>query len=187
MKIDVSKIPGYAEMTPDDKLKALESFEYDDGADVIAKLKESVSKANSQAAEWKNKHNALLTEEEKAKIKRDEEFEQMKVELEEVKKEKAVSDYTAKYVSLGYSSELAQSTAKALVSGDVVTILANQATFNKELQSKIEADLMKKTPRPKTGTDADVTQEEFDKMSYADRAKLFAENKELYEKLNGGN
>ena len=186
MKIDVTKITGYAEMSAEEKIKALESYEYDDYSDTVAKLKESVSKANSQAAEWKQKHNALLSEEEKAKLERAEEFERMKSELEQVKKDKAISDYTAKYVSLGYTPELAASTANALVAGDVVTILANQATYNQELKSKIEADLMKKTPRPKTGTESEITQDAFDKMTYSERAKLYAENKELYEQLNGG-
>ena len=35
-KIDTSKIPGYAEMSAEDKLKALEAFEYDDNAAEVA-------------------------------------------------------------------------------------------------------------------------------------------------------
>ena len=59
-KIDTSKITGYAEMSAEDKLKALEAFEYEDNAAELEKQKAAVSKANSEAAEWKRKHNALL-------------------------------------------------------------------------------------------------------------------------------
>lgn len=55
-KIDTSKITGYAEMSAEDKLKALEAFEYEDNAAELEKQKAAVSKANSEAAEWKRKH-----------------------------------------------------------------------------------------------------------------------------------
>ena len=66
-KIDVSKIEGYDTMTPEEKLAALESFEYEDNATELERYKNAVTKANSEAADWKKKHNALLTAEDKAK------------------------------------------------------------------------------------------------------------------------
>lgn len=57
-KIDTSKIEGYAEMTPEQKLAALEGFEYEDNSAELEKQKNALSKANSEAAEWKRKHNA---------------------------------------------------------------------------------------------------------------------------------
>ena len=66
-KIDTSKIEGYANMTPEQKLAALEGFEYEDNSAELEKQKNALSKANSEAAEWKRKHNALLSEEEKKK------------------------------------------------------------------------------------------------------------------------
>ena len=62
-KIDTSKIEGYADMTPEQKLAALEGYEYEDNAAELEKQKNALSKANSEAAEWKHKHNALLSEE----------------------------------------------------------------------------------------------------------------------------
>ena len=66
-KIDTSRIAGYADMSLEDKLKALEAFEYNDNASELEKQKAAVSKANSEAAEWKRKHNALLSEDEQKK------------------------------------------------------------------------------------------------------------------------
>ena len=37
------------------------------------------------------------------------------------------------------------------------------------------------------GRSGGVTKEQFDKMGYSERAKLFTENKELYDQLAGGN
>lgn len=51
MKIDTSKIEGYAEMTPEQKLAALEGFEYEDHAAELEKQKAAVSKANSDAGQ----------------------------------------------------------------------------------------------------------------------------------------
>ena len=52
-KIDTSKIEGYADMSAEDKLKALEAFEYEDNAAELERQKNALSKANSEAAEWK--------------------------------------------------------------------------------------------------------------------------------------
>ena len=57
MKIDTSTINGYAEMSAADKLKALEAYEFeapaqkDDGE--VTRLKAALSKANSEASDWK--------------------------------------------------------------------------------------------------------------------------------------
>ena len=50
-KIDTSKIEGYADMTPEQKLAALEGYEYEDNAAELEKQKNALSKANSEAAE----------------------------------------------------------------------------------------------------------------------------------------
>lgn len=183
-KIDVTAIAGYEEMSAEDKIKALESFEYDDGANTIKKLKDSVSNANSQAAEWKKKHNALLSEEEQAKQSRDEEFNAMKEKLEALEKEKTVAEYSAKFTALGYDSELATATAKAFADGDMNTVFANQKKFTDMYEQKIKASLLKDTPTPKIGeSKKTVTKEDFSKMSYAEVVALKRENPELYNQL----
>lgn len=58
VKIDVSKIEGYAEMTAEQKLAVLESYEYNDYSGEVERYKNAASKANSEAAEWKKKHNS---------------------------------------------------------------------------------------------------------------------------------
>lgn len=189
-KIDISKIEGYAEMSVEDKLKILESFEYEDNASELERLKNANSKANSEAAEWKRKHNALLDEDEKKKQADSEALEQMKKELDELRKEKKVSDYKSKYLAQGYDEKLAAETAAALADGDMDKVFANGEKFKSEMEKKIKADILKGTPKPdmNNGDGKSITKEQFEKMEYSDRLKLYNENKALYdEMMNGGN
>lgn len=151
-KIDTSKIEGYAEMTHEQKLAALEGFEYEDNSAELEKQKNALSKANSEAAEWKRKHNALLSEEEKKKQEDADKLAQMEQELADLRKGKTVADYKAKFVSQGYDEALAEDTAKALADGDSAKVFANQSKFLEEYAKKVKADAIKKTPKPGAGS-----------------------------------
>ena len=54
---------------------------------------------------------------------------------------------------MGYDENLADSTAIAMVDGDMDTVMKNQATFNESREKAIRAEQMKKTPRPAAGSD----------------------------------
>ena len=151
-KIDTSKIEGYADMSAEDKLKALEAFEYEDNAAELERQKNALSKANSEAAEWKRKHNALLSEEEKKKQEDADKLTQMEQELEELRKGKTISEYKAKFVAQGYDEALAEDTAKALADGDSAKVFANQGKFLEDYAKKVKADAIKKTPEPSGGS-----------------------------------
>lgn len=151
-KIDTSKIEGYADMSAEDKLKALEAFEYEDNAAELERQKNALSKANSEAAEWKRKHNALLSEEEKKKQEDADKLTQMEQELAELRKGKTISEYKAKFVAQGYDEALAEDTAKALADGDSAKVFANQGKFLEDYAKKVKADAIKKTPKPSGGS-----------------------------------
>ena len=147
-KIDTSKIPGYAEMSAEDKLQALEAFEYEDNAAELEKQKAAVSKANSEAAEWKRKHNALLTEEERKKQEDAESLSKMQKELDELRKDKTVSEFKAKLIAQGYDETLAADTALAMADGDTAKVFAKQSKFLEDYAKKVKADAMKRPPSP---------------------------------------
>ena len=150
-KIDTSKIEGYADMSAEDKLKALEAFEYEDNAAELERQKNALSKANSEAAEWKRKHNALLSEDEKKKQEDADKLAQMEKELSELRKGKTVSEYKAKFIAQGYDEALAEDTAKAMADGDSAKVFANQSKFLEDYAKKVKADALKKTPKPTPG------------------------------------
>lgn len=150
-KIDTSKIKGYAEMSLDDKLKALEAFEYEDNAAELEKQKAAVSKANSEAAAWKKKHNELLSEDEQQKQQQAEDIAAMQKELDELRRDKTVSQFTAKFIAQGYDEKLAADTAKAMADGDTDKVFANQQTFLEAYAKQVKASAIQGTPKPAAG------------------------------------
>lgn len=166
MKIDTTTIEGYADMTAEQKLAALEAFEYEDNSAEIERLKNANSKANSEAAEWKRKHNALLDDDAKKKQAEEDAKNAFTAELETVKaenkaliKEIKTSKYTAKYLSLGYDEKLAADSASAmsaLSDEEAAKIFSNMEKHNAALEAKIKADLMDNTPKPNGGAGGNV-------------------------------
>lgn len=153
-KIDTSKIEGYSTMTPEQKIAALEALEYEDHAAELERYKSAVSKANSEAAEWKRKHNDLLSEEDRKKQERDEEFNSMKEELEQLKKDKLIASHKAEFLALGYDDALATETAQAMADGDAAKVFANQKRFLESHDKAYKAQLMGDTYTPPAGNPA---------------------------------
>ena len=104
-KIDITKIEGYDKMTPEEKLAALEAFEYEDNFSELEKYKNAASKANSEAAEWRKKHNALLSEEEQKKQANEEELTTLRAKVEAMEKEKLIAGHKAQFLAIGYDED----------------------------------------------------------------------------------
>lgn len=155
-KIDITKIEGYEAMSPEEKIAALEAFEYDDGASVIERQKQAISSANADASNWKKKYKELLSDDDRKKQESTEELEQLRAEVTTLKQEKTQSEYVSKLLAQGYSETLAADTAKAMIEGDTTKVFANQQAFLVEYEKKVKADALKSTPRPPAG-DGSVT------------------------------
>ena len=182
-------IEGYADMTAEQKLAALEALDQPENKPdpETNKLKTQLSKANTEAAELKRKLQERMTEEEKRKQQEEEERQKMAEELETLRKEKTVASYKASYLSMGYDEATAEDTAKAMADGDMTKVFANQKAFQEAHDKAVLAGAVKTTPTPPAGTPGSdtVTAEQFAKMGYTERAKLRSENPDLYETLMG--
>ena len=88
----------------------------------VDKLKAALSRANSQAAEYKRQLREKQTETERAEAERAEQDKAMREELETLRKEKRVSDYTGKCLALNMDADLAGKTANALADGDMESV-----------------------------------------------------------------
>lgn len=166
MKIDTALIEGYAEMSAEEKLEALENYEYEDNAEQISKLKRQLSKANTEAAEYKRKQREAMDEDERAKQEREEELNTLREENKALKKEKDVSTYTSKYLALGYDKDLAKETAEAYVEGDTDKVFENQQKFLTSHDKAYKAELMQgkgSTPPAGEGTTS-ITKDEILKI-----------------------
>lgn len=183
-KIDISKIEGYDKMTPEEKLAALEGFEYEDNSAELERTKNALSKSNSEAAEWRKKHNALLSEEEKKKQEDAENLAQMQKELEALRKDKTVSEYTASLIAQGYAEALAKETATAMADGDTAKVFANQAKFIAEHDKALKAELLKGTPKPAGGEGGKgMTLDKLRTLSDEDYNKFATENPDEFAAL----
>lgn len=185
-KIDVTKIEGYDTMSAEDKLKALESYEFETDYSGYVK-KDAFDKTSSELAELKRKEKERLSEDERLKAEREEEFNAMREKLEALENEKKLSELKAEYIGLGYDNELAESTAKAYLKGDMKAVFKNQKTYQEQLVNSAKQSSLQGTPRPNAQNDGEkvITKEQFNKMSLKERVDLYNENKELYETLKG--
>lgn len=155
-KFDTSTIPGYAEMTPEQKVAALEAADLPkpDLSGFVPKA--TFDKTASEAAEWKRKHNALLSEDEQKKAAAAEHVAELEAKVEELTKTNTINTYKASYLTMGYPEELAVSTAEAMANGDMTKVFANMQEFQTIQKKTLEADLLKGMARPKTGTEPSV-------------------------------
>ena len=151
----------------------------------IKKLKEALSKSNSENADWKRKYNSKLTEEEQTKALQEE-------------RDAYTKSLEQKVARIELTAELSKSIDNEKVLNDVVNHLVDgnhldaMKTINSFIETKIanaikehDAELLKSNPvPPPTNTvTGGITKEQFDNMTVTERSKLFVEDRELYNKL----
>jgi hypothetical protein len=112
----------------------------------IEKLKASLSRANSQAAEYKRQRNEALDKSKLAEVERAEQEQAMREELETLRKEKRVSDYTAKCVALNMDAELAAQTANALADGNMDSVFDCLKAFVEATTTRLNNEALNRQP-----------------------------------------
>ena len=123
-KIDISKIDGYADMTPEQKIAALEAFETEDPDYSGYVKKDNFDKTASELAAKKKELNEKLTEDEQKKQKEQEEREELQSKYDKLLRESEVSKFKAKLLGMGYEEKLADATAEAMADGDTEKVFA---------------------------------------------------------------
>ena len=193
MKIDVAQITDYDSLSLEEKVAALENFEYDDHSDAVADLekhKEATNKATHEAAELKKQLKAMQDQQKTGNKNADETIARLQEQVNELTRQNTISSYTAQFVALGYDSELAAATAIATADGDVATVFENQRKFLEQHDKDTKANILKQTPKPgQGGTQKQaptMTLEKFRKLPQLERIKFAAEFPEEYSKLYGG-
>lgn len=150
MKLDTSTIQGYAEMTAEQKVAALEALEYDDAAD----LKKSLNKATSEAAEYKRKLREKQTEDEAKAAEEAERAAAIQAELERYKTAEREASYVAKMLGIGVDEESAKQYAKGLPAGITDEFWTGLKKSRDALESSIRSDNVRGMPRPANGGSA---------------------------------
>ena len=118
----------------------------------VEKLKAALSRANSQAAEYKRQLREKQTETERAEAERAEQEQAMREELETLRKEKRVSDYTGKCLALNMDADLAGKTAAALADGDMDSVFDCLKAFVEATTTRLNNEALNRQPGLSAGT-----------------------------------
>lgn len=144
-KIDITKIEGYENMTAEQKIAALEAYEFDHTGWV---KKETLDRATSDAAEWKRKYTNTLSEAEQARIAAEEAQATTNARLAELERKDKISITKDKYIASGFPVDLAMATAEAFVDGNMDVVLSNITKHATNVATAARDEVLKETPRP---------------------------------------
>ena len=188
MKIDTSKIEGFADMSPEQKLAALESYEIAE-PDLSGHVKKDVfDKTASELASVKKQLREKMTVDEQKEKDEAEKREKLENDYTALLKKVTVSDNKAKLLGLGYDEKLADETAEAMADGNSEKIFSNQKKHLEAVEKKVRAEALKDTPKPTPDGDSKtMTLEKLRKMSPAERLEFSTNQQEEYKSLYGGN
>ena len=171
MAFDWTKVEGYREdMTAEEKLSLLENTDTDpnpqpdpepDPAPTPSKApsregmisKAQFDKVSKELAAAKRQLRAKMTNDEIEEERRRQEQEDMKLELETLRKEKTVSNHKASFLSQGYDEALADEAANAMADGDMETVFAVMRKHSVNAEKALRAKILKETPVPPAGDD----------------------------------
>ena len=187
------------------------------GEDGKLNLTEAIKEINKQAPDnvvSKDEYNTVvdakvqLAKDVKARdkqledLKKDGSVEDLKNQLEAAQEanKKAKKEHDAEIANMKFDTAIENAIHPDLLSGKIdrtklklsndgsVTGLDEQVKVLKEIYKDQfgNGKAGNKLNNP-DGRSGGVTKEQFDKMGYSERAKLFTENKELYDQLAGGN
>lgn len=189
MKVDVSSIEGYAEMSAEDKVKALEALEIDDNSAELERYKNANSKANSEAAEYKRQLKALQDKANAGASDTEKQMAELKEQIETLQREKCISERKASFLKLGMNDDFASKCSEAFTTGDSDSFFATMGSFLTEHDKTFKAELLKTTPRPKDeggNPPPAMTKEKFRTLSPAEKMAFVNEYPDEYNKLYEG-
>lgn len=149
------------------------------------RLKGAIDKATADASSWKKKYMETQSESEKLSMEKAERDAALKEELEALRRESKVNKYAKSFMSIGYSEDMATKAAEAQFDGDTDELFRIQKLYASETEKRIRADIMKSMPVPSTSNDDSIqlTQEQFDEMTYREQLDLFEKHPSVYEKF----
>lgn len=183
MKIDTTAIEGYADMTPEQKLAALEALELPEPDYSGYVKKDMFDKKVSELNAAKKDVLAKMSEDERAKQEREEELAQLRERNKELERTVSIASYKATYLGMGYDDALAEDTANAWADGNFEKIIQNQQKYNDAYAKKVKAGMLGTMETPPAGSgEKAVTAEEI--MAITDDAKrqqMIAEHLDLFQ------
>ena len=115
------------------------------------KLKRAQEKAATDAADWKKKYNATLSDAQRLSQEKAEKEAEREEKFNQLLKENKVNKLEKNFLALGYPNDKATQAAVAQYDGDTDTLFKIQAEMQQAAVKKAEADWLKSRPPVNTG------------------------------------
>ena len=159
-----------------------------DNSAEIDRLKNALSKSNSEAADYKKQLREKMSADE-IKAKEDAEKQaKLQSDYDALVRKVALSENKAKLLGLGYEDKLATETAEAMIDGNLDKVFANQKKHLESVEKRIREDVLHNTPKPEGGSSAStMTKEKLRGLSANERYEFAQKNPEEYKQIYGGN
>ena len=151
----------------------------------VAKQKRTIDKLMTESAEWRKKYQSTLSEKEKASQEKAEREAEKEEQFKQLVRENQMNKIEKSYLSRGWTADEANRMATAEVDNDFDARMKILSEVETRKAKEIKNEFLKSRPELQYGSDSSVTQEQFDKMSLAERTKLHRERPELYKQLVG--
>lgn len=116
-----------------------------------AKLKKAQERAASEAADYKKKYNATLTDAQKAAQEKAEKEAEREERYNQLLRENEVNKLAKNFMKLGYPEERAEKAANAQYDNDTDTLFQIQSEVQADLLKQKEVEWLKSRPEVNTG------------------------------------
>lgn len=135
----------------------------------IAKLKRAQEKAATEAADYKKKYNATLSEKEKVDIEKAEKEAERDEQYKALLRENQINKLEKSYLAMGYTADEASRMATAEADGELDAKMKIMAEVDARKKKEYEQEFRRSIPQPNFGVGDEkpnMTKEEFDKAGY---------------------
>ena len=105
----------------------------------VDKQKSLIDSYSNQIAENKRKERERMSEEEKAAAERQEQWDAMVNQNEQLNRNLKIRDFYDQYIERGFDKELAMASATAMVDGDSATVMSNEKIFSDKREAALKA------------------------------------------------
>lgn len=142
----------------------------------VDKQKSLIDNYSNQIAENKRKERERMSEEEKAAAERQEQWDAMVNQNEQLNRNLKIRDFYDQYIERGFDKELAMASATAMVDGDSATVMSNEKIFSDKREAALKASWEKEySINPPSGNGAgkvDYTKQIAEAQSNGDMALM---------------
>lgn len=151
----------------------------------LARTRRERDKASSEAAEFKKKYRNSLSEVEAANMEKAEREAAREEEFKQLKREVEINRLEKTYLAMGWTADESARMATAEADGDFDGKLKVMAEAQERQKKEMEKTILASYGNVNVGASGSTTYtaEQFANMSISERSKLYRENHEEYQRL----